>query len=33
MLRDGEINRPRAEELARMVMRQNALAAYDLGIR
>ena len=33
MLHDGEINRPRAEELARMVMRQNALAAYDLGIR
>jgi predicted TIM-barrel fold metal-dependent hydrolase len=33
MLRDGEISRPRAEELARMVMRQNALAAYDLGIR
>ena len=33
MLRDGEINRPRAEELARMVMRQNALAAYDLGTR
>jgi len=33
MLRDGEIDRPRAEELARMVMRQNALAAYDLGIR
>lgn len=33
MLRDGEITRPRAEELARMVMRQNALAAYDLGIR
>jgi predicted TIM-barrel fold metal-dependent hydrolase len=33
MLRDAEIDRPRAEELARMVMRQNALAAYDLGIR
>ena len=33
MLRDGEISRPRAEELARMVMRQNALAAYELGIR
>jgi hypothetical protein len=33
MLRDGEINRPRAEELGRMVMRQNALTAYDLGIR
>ena len=33
MLRDGEISRPRAEELARMVMRQNALTAYDLGVR
>ena len=33
MLRDGEIDRARAEELARMVMRQNATAAYDLGIR
>jgi len=33
MLRDGEISRARAEELARMVMRQNATAAYDLGIR
>ena len=33
MLRDGELSRPRAEELARMVMRQNALAAYDLGMR
>ena len=33
MMRDGEITRERAEELARMVMRQNALAAYDLGVR
>jgi predicted TIM-barrel fold metal-dependent hydrolase len=33
MMRDGEITRARAEELARMVMRQNALAAYDLGAR
>jgi predicted TIM-barrel fold metal-dependent hydrolase len=33
MMRDGEITRARAEELARMVMRQNATSAYDLGIR
>ena len=33
MMRDGEITRARAEELARMVLRQNATAAYDLGIR
>ena len=33
MLRDGEISRPRAEQLARMVMRENALTAYDLGSR
>ena len=33
MMRDGEITRARAEELARMVMRENAVAAYDLGIR
>jgi uncharacterized protein len=31
MMRDGEITRARAEELARMVMRENALTAYDLG--
>ena len=31
MMRDGEITRARAEELARMVMRENAMAAYDLG--
>ncbi|HWG53921.1 MAG TPA: hypothetical protein VN677_11565 [Gemmatimonadaceae bacterium] len=30
MLRDGEISRPRAEQLARMVMRENAMAAYRL---
>jgi predicted TIM-barrel fold metal-dependent hydrolase len=33
MMRDGEITRHRAEELARMVMRENALTAYDLGSR
>jgi len=33
MVRDGEISRARAEELARMVMRQNAMTAYDLGMR
>ena len=33
MMRDGEITRARAEQLARMVMRENAMAAYDLGIR
>ncbi len=31
MLRDGEISRPRAEALARMVLRENAIAAYGLG--
>ena len=31
MMRDGEIARGRAEELARMVMRENAIAAYHLG--
>jgi predicted TIM-barrel fold metal-dependent hydrolase len=31
MMRDGDISRARAEELARMVMRENALTAYDLG--
>jgi uncharacterized protein len=31
MLRDGEITRVRAETLARMVMRENALKAYTLG--
>ena len=30
MLRDGEISRPRAEALARMVLRENALRAYRL---
>ena len=30
MVRDGEVTRARAEELARMVMRENALAAYQL---
>jgi predicted TIM-barrel fold metal-dependent hydrolase len=33
MLRDGEISRARAEQLARMVMRENAMTAYDLGAR
>jgi hypothetical protein len=33
MMRDGEITRPRAEQLARMVMRENAMTAYDLGPR
>ena len=31
MLRDGVITRARAEELARMVMRENAVALYGLG--
>ena len=33
MLRDGEITRMRAEQLARMVMRENAMTAYELGPR
>jgi predicted TIM-barrel fold metal-dependent hydrolase len=33
MLRDGEITRSRAEQLARMVMRENAMTAYDLSPR
>ena len=33
MMRDGEITRARAEELARFVLRQNALTAYDLGTK
>lgn len=33
MMRDGEIDRERAEALARMVMRENALTAYRLGAR
>lgn len=32
MMRDGEIDRPRAEQLARMVMRDNAIAAYHLHL-
>ncbi|HKO16189.1 MAG TPA: amidohydrolase family protein [Gemmatimonadaceae bacterium] len=32
MLRDGEIDRPRAERLARMVLRENAIAAYHLSL-
>jgi uncharacterized protein len=31
MMRDGEIDRDRAETLARMVLRENALAIYDLA--
>jgi predicted TIM-barrel fold metal-dependent hydrolase len=31
MMRDGEITRARAEALARMVLRENALKAYSLG--
>ena len=30
MLRDGEISRPRASDLARMVLRENARALYGL---
>jgi uncharacterized protein len=33
MMRDGEITRARAEALARMVMRENAIAAYGLDVR
>jgi predicted TIM-barrel fold metal-dependent hydrolase len=33
MMRDGEIGRARAEEVARMVMRENAVRAYALGAR
>jgi hypothetical protein len=33
MLRDGEIDRDRAQALARMVLRENALHAYELGPR
>lgn len=32
MMRDGEIDRARADELARMVMRDNAIAAYHLHL-
>ena len=32
MMRDGEIDRTRAEQLARMVMRDNAVAAYHLHL-
>lgn len=33
MMRDGEVTRPRAEALARMVLRDNARAAYALDAR
>jgi predicted TIM-barrel fold metal-dependent hydrolase len=33
MMRDGEIDRSRAEVLARMVMRDNAIAAYHLDVK
>ena len=32
MMRDGDITRARAEQLARMVMRDNAIAAYHLHL-
>ncbi len=32
MMRDGEIDRTRAEVLARMVLRDNAIAAYHLHV-
>ncbi|HEX6809406.1 MAG TPA: hypothetical protein VF118_15575 [Gemmatimonadaceae bacterium] len=32
MMRDGEIDRTRAEQVARMVMRDNAIAAYHLHL-
>jgi hypothetical protein len=31
MMRDGEISRDRAEALARMVLRENAMKAYRLS--
>jgi hypothetical protein len=31
MMRDGEITRDRAQALARMVMRENAMKAYELS--
>jgi predicted TIM-barrel fold metal-dependent hydrolase len=33
MIEAGEVDRPRAEELARMVLRENAVAFYGLGKR
>jgi predicted TIM-barrel fold metal-dependent hydrolase len=33
MMRDDEITRPRAEAIARMVLRENASALYHLGLR
>src|SRR4029078_8682104 len=33
MMRDGDITRTRAEELARMVMRENAIGVYGLAKR
>jgi len=33
MLEDGEITVPRANEIARMVLRENALKLYHLGDR
>ncbi|HEX5437855.1 MAG TPA: amidohydrolase family protein [Gemmatimonadaceae bacterium] len=33
MMRDGEISRDRAEQLARMVLRENAITAYHLHLR
>jgi hypothetical protein len=31
MIEAGEVDRPRTEELARMVLRENAIALYKLG--
>ncbi len=33
MMRDGEVTRPRAEQLARMVLRENAVALYHLDLK
>ena len=33
MMRDGDIDRARAEQLARMVLRENAVEAYHLAAR
>lgn len=33
MLRDGEVTRARAQELARMVLRENAIRAYQLDLK
>jgi hypothetical protein len=33
MIRNGEVSRARAEEIATMVMRTNAAALYKLGLK